>query len=239
MHEYGRLVAVEKPPEKSTSREIVERAVEGAVGMVPVAGNPLAVAFAVAMGWAHNRRMTAWLNDLADAVTDLQERTGIPTAKELAQDDDFVDAVVTATRAAQATSRAEKLQALRNGVLNTLCPNAPTLDEQARFFRLVEQLAPSHLRLLAFLDNPGAIFDAAGIHRPDIHAGGRSTLLEAALPEFEGRRDWYDLLDRELAVEGLTNHGGLHVMQTGASLWNPATTGLGRRLLAFISQPHP
>jgi hypothetical protein len=67
----------------------------------------------------------------------------------------FVDAVVNATRAAQATHQSEKLDALRNGVLHSLDEDAPTLDEQARFFRLVEQLTPAHLRMLRFLNDPG------------------------------------------------------------------------------------
>jgi hypothetical protein len=228
---------VDKPPKKSTSRELVERTVEGAAGMIPVAGNPLAVALAVAMGWTYNRRLTQWMEDLAEAVTELQERTIGLSLEELAEDDAFADAVIAATRAAQATHIEEKLEALRNGVLNTLGPDAPTLDEQARFFRLIDQFTPAHLRLLAFLNDPAAIFDAAGLPRPDLMSGGRGHLLEEGMPEFKGRRDWYDLLDRDLAAASLTNHGGLHVIQTGASLWNPATSDLGRRFLAFITDP--
>ena len=231
------LPVVEKPPHKSTAREITERVVEGAAGMVPLAGSPVAVAFAVAMGWTYNRRMTAWFDQLAEAIAELQERTEGLSFEELAQDEGFVDAVVAATRAAQATHAEEKLDALRNGVLNSLGPDAPSLDEQARFFRLVEQFTPAHLRLLTFLDDPGAIFDAAGIARPDLLSGGRADLIEAGLPEFAGRRDWYDLLDRDLTAASLTNHGGLHAMQTGASLWVSATSGLGKRFLAFISEP--
>ncbi len=205
--------------------------------MIPVAGNPLAVALAVAMGWTYNRRLTQWMEDLAEAVTELQERTIGLSLEELAEDDAFADAVIAATRAAQATHIEEKLEALRNGVLNTLGPDAPTLDEQARFFRLIDQFTPAHLRLLAFLNDPAAIFDAAGLPRPDLMSGGRGHLLEEGMPEFKGRRDWYDLLDRDLAAASLTNHGGLHVIQTGASLWNPATSDLGRRFLAFITDP--
>ncbi|MEV6527448.1 hypothetical protein AB0M43_36540 [Longispora sp. NPDC051575] len=229
---------VDKPPKKATGREVVEYIVEGAVGMVPVVGNPMAVAFAVAMGWTYNRRMRDWLEELAEAVSELQEERTTPlTFEELAEDDRFVDAVVAATRAAQATHAEEKLKALRNGVLSTLGPDAPTLDEQARFFRLVDQFTPAHLRLLAFLDDPGAAFDRASIERPDIYMGGRGDLIEKGLPEFLDRRDWYDLLDRDLGAASLTSHGGLHVMQTGPSLWQPSTSGLGKRFLAFISAP--
>ena len=180
------------------------------------------------MGWTYNRRMTAWLDELAKAVTELQERTdGLPF-DDLAQDEGFVDAVIAATRAAQATHADDKLEALRNGVLNSLGPDAPSLDEQARFFRLVEQFTAAHLRLLAFLDDPGAFFDAAAIARPNMYAGGRANLLRH-LPDFAAGGDWLDLLAGDLSAAILTGHGGLNVMQTGASLWESATSPLGKR----------
>ena len=42
---------MDAPPEKSTARELVEKAVEGGVGMVPIVGSPAAVAFAYWLGW--------------------------------------------------------------------------------------------------------------------------------------------------------------------------------------------
>jgi hypothetical protein len=227
---------VEDPPKKPAGREVVERVVEAAATMVPVAGGPLAVAFAAAMGWSYNRRMDRWMDELAAAVSELQERSNGLSFDDLADNEDFVDAVVAASRAAQATHSDEKLDALRNGVLNTLSPDAPTLDEQARFFRLVEQFTPAHLRLLSFLNDPGALFDAAEIPRPSIAMGGRGALLEGGLPEFKDRGDWYGLLGRDLADAGLTSFSGLNTVQSGASLWQSGTSELGQRFLAFISE---
>ena len=227
---------MEKPPSKKASRELVEKVVEGGVSMIPIAGGPAAVAFAYAVGQAHNRRMQSWLASLADAVSDLQTSQGGLNINTLAEDDRFIDAVVSATRAAQATHDEDKLAALRNGVLNTLGPNAPTDDEQLRFFRFVEQLSPAHLRLLHYLHDPGAVFDKAGITRPNYISGGRGTLLEDGMPEFHGQREWYDLLFQDLSTAGLTN-GSLKGMQSGASLWQPATSPLGDRFLTFVSEP--
>lgn len=227
---------MEKPPFKKASRELVEKVVEAGVSMIPIAGGPAAVAFAYAVGQAHNRRMQSWLESLADAVAELQTSDVDLNINTLAEDDRFIDAVVSATRAAQATHDEKKLTALRNGVLNTLGPNAPTEDEQLRFFRFVEDFSPAHLRLLQFLHDPAAIFDTAEITRPNYISGGRSTLLEDGMPEFHGQREWYDLLFQDLSTAGLTN-GSLHGMQSGASLWQPATSPLGGRFLTFVSEP--
>ncbi|GAA4740612.1 hypothetical protein GCM10023328_22240 [Modestobacter marinus] len=226
------------PPDKSTGREVVEGVVEAAASVVPLVGGPVGVALAMTMGWAYNKRMQAWLQDVAEAITELQDTIeGWPPFQDLAEDEVFVDAVVHASRAAQATHQDEKLNALRNGVLNSLGPDAPDVDEQARFFRLVDQLTPSHLRLLTFLDDPGAFFDAAGVARPNLLMGGRSSLL-SQLPDFAGRPDgWVDLLTRDLSDAALTNMGGLNTISTGDSLWRSATSPLGGRFLRFISTP--
>jgi hypothetical protein len=140
---------MEAPPQKSTARELVEKAVEGGVGMVPIAGSPAAVAFAHWLGRARDRRMDEWLANVAEAINELQDTTdGWPAFEDLAEDDVFLDAVVNATRAAQATHRAEKFDALGNGVLGSIGPFAPSREEQTRFFRLVDQFSVAHLRLL-------------------------------------------------------------------------------------------
>jgi hypothetical protein len=220
---------MKEPPAKSTKRELTEKAIEAGAGLIPLIGSPLATVFAYMVSWSHNERMKLWLEDLATAVDEMQQ-----TLEELTDDDVFLDAVVNATRAAQATHQQEKLDALRNGVVHSVGPNAPTIDEQARFFRLIEEFTPSHLRLLAFLDDPGAVFDAAGIPRPEISAGARSYLLEAGLPEFRDQRPWYDLLMGDLTRSSLVV-GQLSGMQTGPSLWVSATSDLGKRFLAFVA----
>lgn len=223
---------MQKPPGKSTAREVTEKLVEGGVGMVPVVGSPLAAAFALAMGWSYNRRMDSWLQELAEAVNKLEGRL-----EDLADDDVFVDAVVNASRAAQATHQQEKLDALRNAVLNSVSPGAPDADEQARFFRLVEQFSAAHLHLLTFLDDAGGMFDKSGRPRPDPMMGSLGGLLEGAIPQFAGRREWYDLLMTDLANARLVlgDANSLHGTMTGGGMYQRRSSGLGRKFLAFIA----
>lgn len=213
---------------------MAEQAVVGGVGMVPIVGSPLAVAFAVAMGWTHNRRMAAWLDELAEAVTDLQDEHGeYLTLDDLAANDTFVDAVINATRAAQATHQEEKLEALRNGVVNSIGPDAPSADEQARFFRLIEQFTPAHVRLLTFLDNPEAWFLDRQIPIPSYMGGSLAQLIGDGMPEFRDEREWLMLIAADLQSARLLARD-ITGMMTGPGLWERSTTDLGRRLLAFV-----
>jgi hypothetical protein len=214
----------------------MEGVVEGAVGMVPVVGSPIASLLAVAMGWSLGKRTNAWLDELAETVEEMRKRLdGQPTVDELVNDDVFVDAVVNATRAAQGTHQKAKRDALRNGVYNSLGPDAPAVDEQVRFFRLIDEFSPAHLRLLRFLDDPSAVYESAGVEKPNLMMGGRSHLLEAVWPEFAGQRPWYDLLAADLERTHLVGASGLHVTMSGAGVWGSATSDLGKRFLTFIT----
>ena len=219
-----------QPPSKSTARQVTEKVIEGAVSMVPVIGGPLALVFATAVGWSLSRRTDQWLTELAKEV----ERLGL-AFDELADEPAFVDAVVTATRAAQATHQEEKLRALRNGVLHSVGPEAPEFDEQARFFRLVEHFSPSHLELLTLFADPPGFYAARGIEaRSSGLSSNRSELIEGGIAGMAGKRDWYGLLFTDLAAAQLLS-GTLGGTMSADGMWQPIATPLAQRFLAFVS----
>ena len=118
------------PPGKSTGREVVERIGEAALGSVPVVGAALAVTFVTALGWRLEQRREKWFTQLAEGVEELRERVEGLDLETLADNDLFVDAVVTATRTVEHTHQEEKIAALRNAVLNSVAPGAPDADTQ-------------------------------------------------------------------------------------------------------------
>jgi hypothetical protein len=97
------------PPSKSTAREITEKAAEAGLSVIPAA-----VAFAYAAGRGYNRRLQAWLTQLGEAVEDLISQVEDLDLDTLAENEDFLDAVATATRAAECirTSRLKRSETL-------------------------------------------------------------------------------------------------------------------------------
>jgi hypothetical protein len=225
------------PPGKSTGREIVERIGEAAVGSVPLAGNALAVTLFTVLNWRLERRRDEWLTQLAEGVEELRERIADFDLETLAENDLFVDAVVTATRTIEHTHQEEKITALRNAVLNSVAPDAPDADTQAIFFSLVDRFTPSHLRLLTLWDDPPAWFSSHGLAPPqDVMAGSRTLTVEAGLPEMRGRKDFYGLIASELGAAGMLT-ASLSGMVTAPALMDRLTTDLGRQFVRFISPP--
>ena len=226
-----------KPPGKSIVREIAESVGEAGLSMVPFAGGPLAVAFKTAVGWRVARRAEDFLAAVAQDLNDLHERVDDLDFEKLADDPVFVDAVMTAARAAERTSQAEKISALRNAVVNSAGPDAPDADTQAIFFGLVDRFTPSHLRMLAMWDDPQQWFADHGLTRP---TGGfsasRTQTVEAGLEEMRGRRDFYLLIAGELQSAQLLT-ASLSGMVSQAGLMNRLTTDFGRQFLIFIRPP--
>jgi len=145
-----------KPPRKSTGREIVERAAEAGLSAVPIVGGALAVAFVAAVSHSLDKRREEWLTGLAEHVEQLRQRRGDLNLETLADNDLFVDAVVTATRVIEHTYQEDKISALRNAVLNSVAPDAPDADTQAIILNLVDRYTVSHLRLLTLWNDPPA-----------------------------------------------------------------------------------
>jgi hypothetical protein len=225
------------PPGKSTGREIVERIGEAAIGSVPLVGNALAVALVTTLNWRLEQRREQWFTELAEGVEDLRERITEFDLETLADNDLFVDAVVTATRTIEHTHQKEKIAALRNAVLNSVAPDAPDADTQAIFLNLIDRFTPSHLRLLTLWDDPPAWFSSRDLKPPqDVMAGSRTQTVEVGLPEMQGHKDLYLLIASELGAAGMLT-ASLPGMVSGTSLMDRLTTDFGRQFVRFISSP--
>lgn len=223
------------PPGKSAGRQAIERVTEAALGSVPVVGSALAVAFVTALGWRLEQRREKWFTELAEEIDAVGQRVDGLDPESLAGNEVFVDAVVTATRTIEHTHQREKIEALRNAVLNSAAPGAPDADTQAIILNLVDRFTPSHLRLLTLWDDPPAWFSSHGLTPPAAGmAGSRTQTVEAGLPEMRGRKDVYLRVANELNSADLLT-AKLSGMVSPTSLMDRLTTDFGRQFVAFIS----
>jgi hypothetical protein len=225
-----------KPPANSTARDIAERTVEALLNAVPLAGGTLAVVFVAAAGRKLQRRRDEWLKHLAEVVEELNRRGLDP--ETLADNDVFVDAVVSTTRIIEHTHQEEKIEALRNAVLNSVAPDAPDADTQAIFLMLLDRYTPSHLRVLALVNDPPGWFASRGLPVPQAaFAGSRMSTLVAGLPELAGRRPFINLLVSELNLAGFLKVDTVMGSVSAPAALDSLTTDLGAQFLRFITRP--
>ena len=121
---------------------------------MPLAGGAAAELFGLLnLSLAHRR--DAWLQDLAIRLGKLEGQISGFTLDTLAGNEPFVSAMLQATPAALRTHQKEKLEALRNAVLNTAVEQASDgSDYHIVFLALIDQFSSAHLRVLKSFRHP-------------------------------------------------------------------------------------
>jgi len=224
---------------QSTGWDHAHLAVKAALSALPLAGGPAAELFAAIIAPPLARRRDEWLQALADGLYALREKIAGFDPASLANNEPFVSVALQASRAALQTHQKEKLDALRNAVLNVAAGRAPTEDEQAMFLWYIETLTTWHIKMLKFFEAPMQMAAQHGARTDYSFAGALTQPLEEVYPELLGRRDFYDQLARDLEGRGFLNSRAdvLHTMMTGSGMAAKRTTEMADRFLAFIASP--
>lgn len=215
--------------------DVGHRLVKAVASAVPVVGSPAAELFDALIKPPLERRRERWFQALADRVRELEQKVDGLTIEKLFENDAFVTAFLRASQAAMRTHQDEKLEMLRNAVVNTVLPGAPGDDLQQLFINLADDLSTLHMRLLDLLDDPKNWAERHRITFPDWSIGGKSALVEYAFPDLKGQRGFYDAIVRDLHSRGLLAMDTLHVTTTGHGILQSATTPLGKQFVKFIS----
>jgi hypothetical protein len=101
------------------------------------------------------QRRDDWLEDLERRVQGLEGRVAGFRFDDLGHNAQFVSATLQATQAALRTHQKDKLEALKNAVVNVALGHEPDVDRQTVFLSLVDRFTAAHLKLLkAFKETP-------------------------------------------------------------------------------------
>lgn len=182
-------------------------------------------------------RRAAWFNMIGEGLRELQDRLEGFDPDRLGDNGEFVSVVAETTRIAMATHRAEKLEALRNIVLNTAV--GACLDEvlEKTFLGYVDRFSSLHIKVLKILVDPAAV-SAMRSKAENMMAGSLSHVLPLGVPEFEGNEELLERVMSDLNREGLIDGGGLNAMMSGSGLLAKRTSQIGDAFLRFIASPY-
>lgn len=215
-------------PPKQSKGDLVHAAAKAALSAVPYIGGPVAELLQLVIQPPLERRRAEWMQAVGEKLHELGQ-AGL-NIDALSENDEFVSAVMHASSMALRTHQQEKLDALRNAVLNIATGQAPEDALQHMFFRWIDSMSPLHLRMLKFFQAP--------IPPPNISIGGLGHVLEQNMPDLRGKRHIYDQVWKDLYANGLTNTYSIHVTMSGQGLAQKRTSELGDAFIAFISDPH-
>lgn len=229
---------VPDPPDDKSAGDLGQAITKALAASIPAAGGAISVLLDNVLTTPIEKRKQQWLQSLATTVNELVDAVEEITAERLSNDEAFVTAALQATQIALRNHQDEKLEALRNAIINSALRSEPDEDLQLQFIRLIDRLTPWHLRLLSLLDNPRQYMEQNEITNLGWGMGGPITVIEHCFPELRMRKEFCHQLVRELQVEGLISQGQfLNVMMTGDGMMQNRTVETGRRFLAFITKP--
>jgi hypothetical protein len=100
------------------------------------------------------KRATDWCERLRLGLNELSEKVAGLTPEKLAASEEFNSAFARASQAAMRTHQAEKLDTLRNAVLNVAVGNAPSVDLQTMFLNIIDTMTPLHIAVLHLIEHP-------------------------------------------------------------------------------------
>jgi hypothetical protein len=123
--------------------------VRAAVGSIPLVGNAATELLSALFAPPLERRRQRWMEEIADALRILEENRQI-SLSDLQSNESFITTLVQASEAAVRNHQKEKVEALRNAVVNSALGINIKEDLQLAFIRYVNELSPSHLSLLTF-----------------------------------------------------------------------------------------
>jgi hypothetical protein len=215
-----------------TRSDLAYSTFKGLVSAIPLAGGILAEWFSHFLAPPLEKRRDEWLRALTMGLAELESKVEGLSMESLRQNEDFVSTMMQATQIALRTHQKEKLEALRNALLNIAIGRSPNEDLQTMFLQFVDTLTTWHIRILKFFQDP-----ARYLRDTRFSMGAPSTLLEATFHELRGEREFYDQLVKDLYARGLMTVESLHMTMTESGMYAKRTTLLGDSFIAFITSP--
>lgn len=227
---------------KQTKGDYAHTLVKAGISATPIVGSPLAELFAAIIAPPLAKRRDAWIEEIADGLTQLQEQVHVLRLEDLSENDSFVSTVMNASAAAIKTHQEEKLNALRNAVLNAALPDAPQDHLQSMFVGLINDLTAWHVVILRWIaSKPNGVSDSFGPNDTDQDVTNRliASIRASFQPLLDETADFGTQIIKDLKDRGLIYLGRRPIpVGTGGLLEICAQrTALGRQFLEFITSP--
>ena len=134
-------------PEESAG-DVLHAVTRIAFSSIPMVGGSSTELFSFLISPPLEKRRKEWATSVNKRLDDVEADVAC-----LVEDPSFVSTVLQASNIAFRTHQEEKLEALRNAVVNSATGIAPEDDMRSFFLNLVDTFTPTHLRILRFFQN--------------------------------------------------------------------------------------
>jgi hypothetical protein len=181
------------------------------------------------------KRRIEFLNRLAAGLRALQEKVDGISPRSLADNEDFVSAVIETVPLAVKTHRERKKAAFANTILNTAL--GVSLDDavRGRFLSCLDEFSVGHIDMLRLLADPMARDSVRGAYH-SFYMGAPIDLYKSEIQDMGLSEDALSFIIHDLAQKEMIE-GTLRVMMSKQGASQKMTTRLGDAFLRFIEEP--
>lgn len=211
----------------ASARDSVLALGERAVGLIPGAGALLGYVIGEHIPRRRQERMIEFVREVSEAFGRVEERLD----RDFVRGDQFADLTEEVLETIIRRDAAGKRAYYAAALANTATASRPDEEERDRMLSVLDEVRPSHLRLLAVVASTRDLPEGS-----DFYMGGIESNL---MPRLEGtsqeqmRMDWADL--ERLNV--LQNYPSGLMSREGVADLTVRLTDFGRRYLAWITLP--
>jgi hypothetical protein len=236
---------------EATRGDIATAIVRGAVGSFLVVGAAAGELVNLVLKPPLEKRRAKWMEEVAKCLRKLESQ-GIDLGT-LRNNEAFVDTVMQATEIAQRNYQAEKWDALRNAVSNSVGPRAPAETKRQIFLQYIDRFTVHHLQVLSLVSDPNCWFQKRGKQSPPSPDGSPEDAINGAFPELAAEPALRDAIWNNLQQSGMASRAappGIVTPQTtfravapgvpsmpqyiSVTAFSKRSTTLGDEFLAFI-----
>jgi hypothetical protein len=204
---------------------------------------------------ARSKRLSDFCEGLRLGFNELSQKVDGLTPETLVENDGFLSAFAQAAQAALKSHQKEKLDALRNAVLNVAIGKEPDGNRQQYFLALVDRFSETHLQVIKLLNDPARYFQMLGQTVPTLnHVKPKMLINQVVGQAFPSLRKSSEDASVFQFIEGILSDlvsSHLVAFERNQETWAvPAfaikagggpigkmTTDLGEAFLAFITAP--
>jgi hypothetical protein len=197
-----------------------------------------------------SKRRDQWIEILASAIVSLYEIINLDI-EALSQNEQFITTVMYASQIAIRNHQKEKLEALRNAVLNSALGTSPEEDLELIFLNFIDTFTIRHLKLLEYFNKPISnelIEDLTGFR----YVNKNDTFIELDLLGVlecifdkeciynnlkSQKRIIYEIVVDDLKTKKLLYNIGRFFINLDESRKEPYTTEQAQKFLSYINNP--
>jgi hypothetical protein len=227
---------------KRNGWDIFHTLTKAGVSIIPYVGGPVKELLSLVITPSIEQRRDEWIKSIAEGLKDLEVKVESFKIENLCGNEAFISTIMQASQVAIRNHQREKLEALKNAVLNAAMPNALEENMQFIFLNFVDSFTPGHLKTLKILNDYEARYPrnpSTGEYVEFVPKSARNTVLPShkVFPDIVSGQSFYDQVLKDLRIRGLIELGVADDAVLQSKIVNAQLTKLGEEFMVFISSP--